>query len=255
MTYDSDHVCGGGDIVNIAVGKKKQKTHTGKAHCGELFHINTPKRCLTPPEGYFALDEKPPTHSETEAEREARQQRNNRRAKMRAEWLTERRRWKYDIHQRLGGGRLQFICPFHAGKLWCNEAPPSPKLRDGAEFVVLPEGTTKCCNGTFIASLEDLVRIGHQEPAYLSPEHVEVYARRIPVEGRFGADQENGAYAPRSCRAARLEPHAIASLIFDAIGNLQITMNKEIDEAPSQPTGSPNPTRPRIRAPNWRFFG
>lgn len=108
--------------------------------------------------------------------------------------------------------------------------PPSPKLRDGAEFVVLPKGTTKCCNGTFIASRADLVRIGHQEPAYLSLEHIEVYAQRIPVEGRFGTDQENGGYAPRSCRAARLEPHAIASLIFDTIGNLQIIMNKEIDE-------------------------
>ena len=57
-----------------------------------------------------------------------------------------------------------------------------------------------------------------------------MYAQRIPVEGRFGTDQENGAYAPRSYRAARLEPHAIASLIFDAIGNLQITINKEIEE-------------------------
>lgn len=230
MTYDSDHVYGGGDIVNIVTGKDNQKTHTVKAHCGELFHINTPKRCLTPPEGYFALDEKPPKDGEIGDEREARQERNNQRAEMRAEWLTERRRWKYDIHQRYDDGRLQFICPFHAGKLWCNEVPPSPKLRDGAEFVVLPAGTTKCCNGTFIASLKDLVRVGHQEPAYLSLEHVEVYAQRIPVEGRFGTDQENGAYAPRSCRAARLEPHAIASLIFDAIGNLQITMNKEIDD-------------------------
>ena len=57
-----------------------------------------------------------------------------------------------------------------------------------------------------------------------------MYAQRIPVEGRFGTDQEDGTYAPRSCRAPRLEPHAIASLIFDAIGNLQITMNKEIEE-------------------------
>ena len=56
------------------------------------------------------------------------------------------------------------------------------------------------------------------------------YAQRIPVEGRFGTDQEEGAYAPRSCRTPRLELHAIASLIFDAIGNLQITMNKEIEE-------------------------
>lgn len=181
-------VYGGGDIVNIVVGKNKTKTHTVKAHCGELFHINTSKRCLTPPEGYFVLAENPPTQGETEAEHEARQQRNNQRAKMRAEWLTEPRRWKYDIHQRLDDGRLQFICPFHAGKLGCNEVPPSPKLRNGAEFVVLPAGTTKCCNGTFIAPLEDLVRMGHQEPAYFSPEHVEVYAQRVPVEGRFGTD-------------------------------------------------------------------
>ena len=68
------------------------------------------------------------------------------------------------------------------------------------------------------------------EPAYFSPEHAEVYAQCIPVEGRFGTDQEDGAYAPRSGRTPRLELHAIASLIFDAIGNLQITMNKEIEE-------------------------
>ena len=95
---------------------------------------------------------------------EAREARNEQRANERSEWLTERRRWKYDIHQDFDDGRRQFICPFHAGKLWCNEVPPSPKLRDGAEFVELPAGTTKCCNGTFIASLEDLVRVGHQEP-------------------------------------------------------------------------------------------
>ena len=130
----------------------------------------------------------------------------------------------------LDDGRRQFICPFHAGKLWCNEVEPSPKLRDGAEFVELPAGTTKCCNGTFMAPLSELARIGHQEPAYFSPEHVTVYSNRIPVEGRFGTDQQKGAYAPRSCRAPRLEPHALASLIFDAIGNLQLTINAEIKE-------------------------
>ena len=230
MTYDADHIYDGGDIVTIVVGKDKKKTHTVKVHCGELFHINTPKRCLTPPEGYFALDEKPPKGGETDEERESRQERNKQRAEMRAEWLTERRRWKFDINRRFDDGRLQFICPFHAGKLWCNQVPPSPKLRDGAEFVTLPKGTTKCCTGSFIASRADLVKVGHQEPAYLSLEHIKVYAQRIPVEGRFGTDQENGAYAPRSCRAPRLEPHAIASLIFDAIGNLQLTMNQEIEE-------------------------
>ena len=204
-TYDSDHVHGGGDIIDIVVGKKKKKPHTVIAHCGELFHIETPKSCLTPPPGYFALDEEP-TDNETEDEREAREERNRQRAKDNATWLADRRRWKYDIHEYLHDGRIRFTCPFHAGKLWCNEIEPAPKLRDGAEFTTLPTGTTKCCNGTFIASLEDLVRIGHQEPAYLSPEHVEVYAQRIPVEGRFGIDQEKGAYAPRSCRAARLEP-------------------------------------------------
>ena len=229
MTYDSTQVHGGGDIVDIFVGKKKKKKHTVKVHCGELFHINPPKSCLIPPEGYFALDDKP-KDDETEDEREAREARNEQRAYERSEWLTKRRRWKYDIHQYFDDGRRQFICPFHAGKLWCNEVPQSRKLRDGAEFVDLPAGTTKCCNGTFIASLSDLVRIGHQEPAYFSPEHAEVYAQRIPVEGRFGTDQQKGAYAPRSCRAPRLEPHAIASLIVDAVGNLQITMNKEIEE-------------------------
>ena len=177
----------------------------------------------------FALDEEPTDH-ETEDEREAREERNRQCAEDNAAWLKKRRRWKYDIHERLDDGRIRFVCPFHAGKLWCDEVAPSPKLRDGAEFAALPEGTTKCCNGTFVASLEDLVKIGHQEPAFFSPEHVEAYAQRIPVEGRFGIDQEMGAHEPRSCRAARLEPHALASLIFDAVGNLQLTMNKEIDE-------------------------
>lgn len=229
MTYDAPHVHGGGDIVDIVTGKKTKKTHTVIVHCGELFHINTPKSCLAPPPEYFALDEKP-ADDETPQEREDRQERNEHRSTVRSEWLADRRRWKYDIHEYLDDGRIRFICPFHAGKLWCNEVPPSPKLRDGAEFTELPPGATKCCNGTFIASLEDLVRVGHQEPAYFSPEHAEVYAQRIPVEARFGIDQEKGAYAPRSCRAPRLEPHALASLVFDAVGNLQLTMNKEIDE-------------------------
>ena len=71
-TYDATHVYGGGDIIDIVVGKEKKKTHTVKAHCGEMFHINTPKRCLTPPDGYFTLDEKPPNDKdETDNEREA----------------------------------------------------------------------------------------------------------------------------------------------------------------------------------------
>lgn len=229
-TFDADHVHGGGDTTQIVVGKEKKKTHTVIVHCGEMFHINTPKHLLTPPPEYFVLDEKKPKEGETAAERKARKKRNKKRAKKRRKWIKKRRRWKYDIHARLKDGRVQFICPFCAGKLWCDEIPPSPKLRDSAKHVELPVGTTKCCNGTFIAPLRDLVRIGHQEPPYFSAAHAEVYTTRIPVEGRFGIDQERGAYAPRSCRAPRLEPHALASLIFDAIGNLQLTMNKEIEE-------------------------
>ena len=247
-TYDSDHVYGTGDIVNIVIGENKKKTHTVKVHCGELFHVETPKSWITPPPEYFALDEKP-KDDETEDEREAREDRNEQRAKTRSEWLTERRRWKYDIHQRLDEGRLQFICPFHAGKLWCNEVPPSPKLRDGAKFVELPAGTTKCCNGTFIATRKDLVKIGHQEPVYFSPEHAEVYVHRIPVEGRFGTDQQKGAYEPRSCRAPLLEAHAIASLVFDAIGNLQLTMNKEIEELYELIDNYGTPTEPADTEP------
>ena len=242
-TYDSDHVYGKGDIVDIVIGEKKTKTHTVKVHCGELFHVNTPKSWITPPPEYFALDEKP-KDDETEDEREAREDRNEQRANTRSEWLTERHRWKYDIHQYFDDGRRQFICAFHAGKLWCNEVPPSPKLRDGAKFVELPAGTTKCCNGTFIATRKHLVKIGHQEPVYFSPEHAEVYVQRIPVEGRFGTDQQKGAYEPRSCRAPLLEAHAIASLVFDAIGNLQITMNKEIEELYELIDNYDTPTEP-----------
>ena len=198
------------------------------------------------------LKEKKPKEGETAAERKARKKRNKRRAKMRAKWIKKRRRWRYDIYGRFPDGRLRFICPFHAGKLWCDEIPPSPKVRDGAKHVDLPVGTTKCCNGTFTASLKDLVRIGHQEPPYFSTAHAKVYNTRIPVEGRFGIDQERGAYAPRSCRAPLLEPHALASLIFDAIGNLQLTMNKEIEELyeiidnyqPPPPTASRPTTDP-----------
>ena len=186
MTYDATHVHGGGDITNIVTGKKTKKTHTVIVHRGELFHINTPKSCLTPPPEYFTLDEKP-ADDETEHQRQAREERNEHRARVRSAWLADRRRWKYDIHEYLDDGRLRFICPFHAGKLWCNEMPPSPKLRDGAEFTELPTGATKCCNGTFIASLEDPVRIGHQEPAYFSPEHAEVYAQRIPSRPASGS--------------------------------------------------------------------
>ena len=127
--------------------------------------------------------------------------------------------------------------------------PPSPKLRDGAKFVKLPAGTTTCCNGTFIATRKHLVKIGHQEPDYFSPEHAEVYVQRIPVEGRFGTDQQKGAYEPRSCRAPLLQAHAIASLVFDAIGNLQITMNKEIDELYELIDNYDTPTEPADTEP------
>ena len=209
-----------GDIVNIVIGENKKKTHTVKVHCGELFHKNTPKSHITPPQEYFALDEKP-KDDETEDEREAREDRNEQRANTRSEWLTERHRWKYDIHQRLDHGRQHVHLPIPRRQAVVQRgAAHAPKLRDGAKFVKLPADTTTCCNGTFIATRKHLVKIGHQEPAYFSPEHAEVYVQRIPVEGRFGTDQQKGAYEPRSCRAPLLEAHAIAALVFDAIGNL-----------------------------------
>ena len=113
----------------------------------------------------------------------------------------------------------------------------------------LPAGTTKCCNGTFIATRKDLVKIGHQEPVYFSPAHAEVYVHRNPVEGRFGTDQQKGAYEPRSCRAPLLQAHAIASLVFDAIGNLQLTMNKEIEELYELIDNYGTPTEPADTEP------
>ena len=73
--------------------------------------------------------------------------------------------------------------------------------------------------------------------------------QRIPVEGRFGTDQQKGAYEPRSCRAPLLQAHAIASLVFDAIGNLQITMNKEIDELYELIDNYDTPTEPADTEP------
>ena len=222
--YPKPHIDGGGTRVEIT---SNGKSHIVIWHCGRPFHEYTPQYYLTPPPEMFMADEQP-CDGETPKQRQAREERNQARAEIRAEWLDGRFHWMYDIHEHPPDGRLRWKCPFHAGKLYNRALVDLPKSRDGAWFGILPEGATRCCSGTFTMSHEDLAP--YQEIDFFTPEHALARAQRNPIEGNFGTSRNQGAFDPVKCQAPLLQPRVIASLVAEVVKNLQITMNRKIED-------------------------
>ena len=77
-------------------------------------------------------------------------------------------------------------------------------------------------------TVEDLPTF--QSPAYGTPAHTRIMNQRNAVESPFGTARAKGGLEPGSCKAARLEPHALAALMVFVVMNLQTTMNQEIKE-------------------------
>ena len=222
--YPKPHVDGGGTRTEIT---SNGKPHIVIWHCGRPFHEYTPKHYLTPPPEMFIADEQP-CKGETPKKRRAREERNQARAEIRAEWLKGRFRWMYDIHEYRDDGRLRWKCPFHVGKLYNRALVDLPQPRDSAWFGILPQGATRCCSGTFTMSHEDLAT--YQEIDFFTPEHALARAQRNAIEGNFGTTKNQGGFDPIKCQAPLLQPRVLASLVAEVVKNLQITMDQKIKD-------------------------
>ena len=77
-------------------------------------------------------------------------------------------------------------------------------------------------------TIEDLPTL--QTPAYGTPAHTKIMNQRNAVESPFGTAKDKGGLEPGTCKAARLEAHALAALMTFVVMNLQTTMDQEIRE-------------------------
>ena len=151
------------------------------------------------------------------------------REKQLAARLELRHHWCWDAYgydPTTGNIRLQ--CPHCAGKIFdaTGRLPASPRLRGNALPVVFPDDVTECCPGTITVSIKDFPTF--QNPAYGTPAHTKIMNQRNAVESPFGTARDKGGLEPGSCKAARLEAHALAALMTFVVMNLQTTMDQEI---------------------------
>ena len=125
---------------------------------------------------------------------------------------------------------MRLRCPNCAGKIYDVEGrvPPSSRLRGDATPVEFPKHVTECCGGTITVTLEDLPTF--QSPAYGTHGHTKIMNQRNAVESPFGTARDKGGLEPGTCKAARLEAHALSALMTFVVMNLQTTMDQEIKE-------------------------
>ena len=188
--------------------KRRDKTEVTLAvSCGVPFHEHTPKDLLALPADLF----------EEGKEKEL------------ATRLELRHHWCWDvIEYDPKTGQIRVRCPFCAGKLFDPRLPASPRLRANALPVQLPASVTECCPGTCTVTVKDLPTF--QTPVYGTPEHTKIMNQRNAVESPFGIARDRGGLEPGTCKAARLEAHALAALMTFTVMNLQTTMDQEIKE-------------------------
>ena len=177
--------------------------------CGTPFHEHTPKNLLALPAELFM---------------KGREKELNTRLNLRHSWCWD----PVEYDQKTGNTRMR--CPHCAGKIFdvTGRLPPSPRQRDNALPVEFPNHVTACCPGTITVTIEDLPTL--QKPAYGTPPHTKLMNQRNAVESPFGTAKDKGGLEPGSCKAARLEAHALAALMTFVVMNLQTTMDQEIKE-------------------------
>ena len=191
----------------LVVKRRDGSEVTIAVSCGVPFHEHTPKDLLALPADLFTDG-----HEEELATR-----------------LELRHRWCWDVIEYFPKtGKIRVRCPYCAGKLFDPNLPASPRLRANAIPAPLPAGVTQCCPGTCTLTVEDLPTF--QTPAYGTPAHTKIMNQRNAVESPFGTARDKGGLEPGTCRAARLEAHALAALMTFVVMNLQTTMDQEIKE-------------------------
>ena len=191
----------------LVIKRRDETEVTLAVSCGVPFHEHTPKDLLALPAHLFVEGQ--------EKELVTR--------------LALRHHWCWDvIEYDSKTGKTRLRCPFCAGKLFDPRLPASPRLRANALPVELPASVTECCPGTCTVTVEDLPTF--QTPAYGTPEHTKIMNQRNAVESPFGIARGKGGLEPGTCKAARLEPHALAALMTFVVMNLQTTMDQEIKE-------------------------
>ena len=141
--------------------------------------------------------------------------------------LTARLRWMWRAHAYNDDGSIRFACPFCTGHLTNNALTDrkNRKTKPGALVAPIPPGQTSCCNGTFVASPEQLNDF--QQPLWGTVAHTTLMGKRNAVEGTFGVLKNKGAFKPETCRAAGLVPHAMSALMAAVVHNLQTGIEEE----------------------------
>ena len=191
----------------LVITRRDETEVTLAVSCGVPFHEHTPKDLLALPADLFVEGKE----------------------KELATRLELRHRWCWDvIEYDPKTGKIRLRCPFCAGKLFDPRLPASSRLRANALPVQLPAGVTECCPGTCTVTVKDLPTF--QTPVCGTPEHTKIMNQRNAVESPFGTARDKGGLEPGTCKAARLEAHALAALMTFTVMNLQTTMDQEIKE-------------------------
>lgn len=174
--------------------------------CGEFFHRFMPKKYWNPSEDLF--------------------KKGNEAAKVR--FFEERDKWRMVVISWNDDGSVRFGCPFCAGRIYNLRLESAANRRAGAEEVLIPKDATACCNGSFVAPADRLAK--YQRPSYGTGAHDEIMPFRNSSEGVFGQVKNKGGMMSDSCQAQGSEAHALAALSAVVVQNIQITMNRKIDE-------------------------
>lgn len=191
----------------IHITRRDKTEVTLAVSCGAPFHEHTPKGLLALPAELFM----PGREKDLNAR------------------LTLRHHWCWDV---IGydpkTGNIRLRCPHCAGKIFdaAGRLPASPRQRGNAVPADFPDDVTECCPGTITVSIKDFPTF--QNPAYGTPAHTKIMNQRNAVESPYGTARDKGGLEPGSCKAARLEAHALAALMTFVVMNLQTTMDQEI---------------------------
>ena len=193
----------------ICIKRRDGTESTIVVSCGAPFHEHTSKELLALPARLFMPG----------------------REKELATRLELRHHWCWDV---IGydpkTGNIRLRCPHCAGKIFdvTGRLPASSRQRGNALPVEFPDDVTECCPGTITVTIEHFPTF--QNPAYGTPAHTKIMNQRNAVESPFGIARDKGGLEPGSCKAARLEAHALAALTTFVVMNLQTTMDQEIKE-------------------------
>ena len=137
-------------------------------------------------------------------------------------WFEGRAKYRWVEHSRPGNGRIQFICPQHAGKV-----KTSANTRGHARQPKKTEPTLNidadyeyCCNGSVtldVGSLDTYQKIPYGTHAFEKS-----YGRRSQVENNYSGLRRRGGLTRHYCRARGLGAHRLAALALCVVYNFEI---------------------------------